>query len=245
MMKMTMKGIIFVVIAAMMCLLAGCVSDPSVRNAVPASKVWTAEKPAAYVIHSGDELDIKFFYNPELNETITVRPDGMISLQLVDEIRAAGKTPAQLDKELTDVYARELRKPIVTVIVRSFTGQRIYVGGEVNEQGLIELPAGMTVLQAVFQAGGFMETAQPSETIVIRKGTNNRPVPIRVDLASAFNGNGEGVDFRLQPDDVVYVPKSAIAKANKFVQQYIQDLFLFRGVSLGFSYQLHSDDSNN
>jgi protein involved in polysaccharide export with SLBB domain len=195
-----------------------------------------------YVIQPGDELDVKFFYNPELNEAVTVRPDGMISLQLVDEIKAAGKTPAELDKALTDLYSQELRKPMVTVIIRTFSGQRIYVGGEVNEGGLFELPAGMTAIQAVFQAGGFRETAQPAETLVIRKGPDNRPVPIRVNLTSVMKGNEEGADFRLQPDDVVYVPKSAIAQANKFVNQYIEQLFLFRGVSLGFSYELHSED---
>jgi polysaccharide export outer membrane protein len=168
----------------------------------------------------------------------------MISLQLVDEVQAAERTPAELDQYLTEQYAKELRKPVITVIVRSFTGQRVYVGGEVNEQGLLELQPGLTPLQAVFQAGGFMETAQPAEAIVIRKDAYNRPVPVKVDLTAAMNGNILNKNFRLQPDDVVFVPKSAIAKANKFVRQYVEDLFLFRGVSLGFSYELHSDQNN-
>jgi protein involved in polysaccharide export with SLBB domain len=236
------KETIFVILVIVAASLIGCATDQAVQQAIPAAQAPSTNKPAVYVIQPGDELDIKFFYNPELNETLTVRPDGMISLQLVDEIKAAGKTPAELDKALTDLYSRELRKPIVTVIVRTFTGQRIYVGGEVNRAGLLELPAGMTAIQAVFQAGGFRETAQPAETLVIRKGPDNRPVPIRVNLTSVMKGNEEGADFRLQPDDVVYVPKSAIAQANKFVNQYIEQLFLFRGVSLGFSYELHSDD---
>ena len=242
-MKKQSKFIIPAVLVAIAFVLS-CTSDPVVRNAVPVAQAPSQDQPAKYVILPGDELDIKFFYNPELNETITVRPDGMISLQLVDEVRAAGMTPAELDQYLTDQYARELRKPVVTVIVRSFTGQRVYVGGEVNEQGLIELQPGLTPLQAVFQAGGFRETAQPAEAIVIRKDANNRPVPVKVDMTAAMNGNAESKNFRLQPDDVVFVPKSAIAKANKFVRQYVEELFLFRGVSLGFSYELHSDQNN-
>ena len=136
------------------------------------------QKPFVYTIAPGDELDIKFFFNPELNETITVRPDGMISLQLIDEIQAAGLQPAELDQKLTDLYSRELRKPVLTVIVRSFTRQRVYVGGEVNTPGLIELSGGLTALQAVFQSAGFKETADPAETLVIRKGENNQPIPI-------------------------------------------------------------------
>jgi protein involved in polysaccharide export with SLBB domain len=196
-----------------------------------------AQKPFVYTIAPGDELDIKFFYNPELNETITVRPDGMISLQLIDEIQAAGLKPPELDNKLTDLYSRELRKPVLTVIVRSFTRQRIYVGGEVNTPGLIELSGGLTVLQAVFQSAGFKETADPAETLVIRKGENGKPVPMRIDLAAVMDADG-GNDFQLQADDIVFVPKSAIANANKFIDEYIGGLLMFRGWSFGVGQNL-------
>ena len=213
--------------------------------AIPAQAQTTAaQRPAAYVIHAGDQLDIKFFYNPELNESVTVRPDGKISLQLVDEIQAAGLQPSELDQRLTELYSRELKKPVLTVIVRSFTGQRVYVGGEVNRQGLITLQPGLTALQAVFQSGGFMETAQPAETLIIRKGADNKPIPLRIDLSEVMAASDPAADFALQPDDIVYVPKSAIAMANKFVNQYIENLLLFRGVSLGFTYELHGDQHN-
>ena len=198
-----------------------------------------AQEPAAYIIQAGDQLDVKFFYNPELNESVTVRPDGKISLQLVDEVQAAGLQPAVLDAMLTDAYSQELKKPMVTVIVRSFKGQRIYVGGEVNQQSEMELPAGMTVLQAVFQAGGFKETASPENTILIRQGPNREPVPIKIDLKNAMYGQGEGTNLALLPNDIVYVPKSAIAEANKFVNQYIEQLVLFRGFSVGATYQVN------
>jgi polysaccharide export outer membrane protein len=222
--------------------LASCATQSTVTPNV--ASVASSREPAPYVIVSGDQLDIKFFYNPELNESVTVRPDGMISLQLVDEVQAAGKTPAELDQLLESLYTRELRKPVITVIVRSFTGQRVYVGGEVNRPSLIDLPTGLTVLQAVFQAGGFKETAQPKETIIIRKGPENRPTPIRVDLVAGMYGNGNGLDFELQPDDIVYIPKSAIAKANQFVNQYIEQLLLFRGISFGFSYRINDNNNN-
>lgn len=192
-----------------------------------------------YLIQPDDELDIKFFYNPELNETVTVRPDGKISLQLVDEVQAAGLAPARLDQILTDKYAHELRKPVIAVILRSFGNQRIYVGGEVNSQGLLDLRAGMTPLQAVFNAGGFKETAMPEGVIIIRKGADNRPIPIRVDLKNALYGNNPGANIQLQPQDIVYVPKTWIAKANKFVNQYIENLLLYRGIGVGFTYQVN------
>jgi protein involved in polysaccharide export with SLBB domain len=195
----------------------------------------------AYVIQPGDQLDIKFFYNPELNDSVTVRPDGNISLQMVDEVQAAGQTPAQLDNFLTEKYAEELRKPVITVIVRSFASQRVYVGGEVNRQGFVSLAAGMSPLQAVIEAGGLKETADAGAVLIIRKGPENQPVPVRVDLMGTLDGSGTQSGIQLQPLDVVYVPKTFIAEANKFVKQYIEDLLLFRGVSLGFSYELNTD----
>jgi polysaccharide export outer membrane protein len=216
-------------------LLIGCASQSSNIKAV--EPLSPAQVPVVYTIAPGDELDIKFFYNPELNETVTVRPDGMISLQLIDEIQAAGLTPAELDQKLTELYSRELRKPVLTVIVRSFTRQRVFVGGEVTTPGLVELPTGMTALQAVFQSGGFKETAEPSETLIIRKGEKNKPIPIRIDLASVM-GAGGGNDLQLQPDDIIYVPKSAIANANKFIDDYISGLLMFRGWSFGVSQSL-------
>ncbi|RZB31078.1 MAG: polysaccharide biosynthesis/export protein, partial [Desulfobacteraceae bacterium Eth-SRB1] len=226
--------------------LSACASQQSnvAPKAAALSSPSRSTQPAPYLIQPGDQLDIKFFYNPEINETVTVRPDGKISLQLVDEVQAAGLKPSQLDEILTKEYAHELKKPMITVIVKSFQGQRIYVGGEVNRQGLITLAGGMTPLQAVFNSGGFKETANPESAIVIRKGTDNRPVPIQMNLTDAMHGKSGSADFLLQPQDIVYVPKSAIAKANKFVNQYIEDLLLFRGVSFGFSYQVHSEDND-
>jgi polysaccharide export outer membrane protein len=226
-------------------LMLGCASQQS--NVVPEAAALTAPssaEPAPYFIQPGDQLDIKFFYNPELNETLLVRPDGKISLQLIDEVQAAGLKPSELDDVLTKKYSQELKKPSITVIVKAFGGQRIYVGGEVNRQGLIAISGNMTPLQAVLDAGGFKETASPENAIIIRKGPGNKPVPISMNLSEAMQGKTGSADFILRPDDVVYVPKSAIAKADKFVNQYIENLLLFRGVSFGFSYVVH-DDTNN
>ena len=233
-------GIFALVLAT---LTVGCASHyQNIPAVTPA--MARPEKPVAYIIQPGDQLDIKFFYNPELNDSVTVRPDGKISLQLVDEVQAAGQTPAQLDDFLTGKYGQELRKPVITVIVKSFAAQRVYVGGEVNRQGFVALAPGMNPLQAVIEAGGLKETADPGAVLLIRKGAENQPVPVRVDLKGTLDGTATGSGVQLQPQDVVYVPKTFIAEANKFVKQYIEDLLLFKGVSLGFSYELHSDYSD-
>ena len=227
----------------MAALLWGCASTSATldREAPAGSELSQFQAPPEYRLLPGDQLDIKLFFNPELNETVLVRPDGKISLQLIDEVQAAGLTAAQLDTELTRLYAQELRKPAVTVIVRSFTGQRVYVGGEVTTPSLVPLTAGMTPLQAVMNAGGFKETAKPAGVIVIRKGPDNRPIPLRVDLQRIIDGETTAEDLQLQPYDIVYVPRTWIAKANQFVHEYIERLLLFRGTTLGlgFSYDLN------
>ena len=199
----------------------------------------------AYTIQSGDELAIRFFYNPELDDTLTVRPDGMITLQLIDDVKVAGLTPSAVDEILTKKYSKELRKPVLSVIVRTFTAQRVFVGGEVAQPGLIPLTAGMRPVQAVFQAGGFIGSAKPEAAVVIRKGEGNKPIPVLLDLNRAMYGLGEGASFELQPDDIVYVPRSEIAKINKFVDEYIRGMLMFNGWSFGLVYEIDKDNKWN
>src|SRR3972149_12197051 len=85
-----------------------------------------------YVMQVGDEIEVKFYYESELNERVTIRPDGKISLQLIDDVKAAGLTTSDLDKVLTEKYERKLKKPEITVIVKTFSSQKIYIGGEVT-----------------------------------------------------------------------------------------------------------------
>jgi len=223
------------VLGVVTALLVGCSSTQALPNAAASSRIAKFQKPPEYRILSGDEMDIKFFFNPELNETVIVRPDGKISLTLVDDVQAAGLTPAELDGLITQIYAQELRKPIVSVILRTFTGERIYVGGEVGRPGMVELKAGMTALQAVINAGGFKETAKPDGVLVIRNGTTDAPIPIRLDLEETIDGETTLGDIQLQSFDIVYVPKTWIANANLFVKQYIKGLLMFNGWSINLN----------
>src|SRR5262245_32306929 len=90
-------------------------------------------QPGAYRIQNGDSLAIRFYRNPELNNDVVVRPDGMISLPLIDDVAAAGSTPQDLGKALEQRYTGELATPDVTVIVAKFGAERVFVGGEVDK----------------------------------------------------------------------------------------------------------------
>ncbi len=143
-------------------------------------------------------------------------------MQLVKEIDAFGKTPAQLTNLLTEKYAPQIKNPEITVLVRSFGTQKVYVDGEVNKSGLVTLTEPMTVLQAVAQAGGFKDTAKRNEVILIRRGTDNKRITMTMDLENAIDGSDRAQDVLLMPYDIVYVPKSAVANVNLWVDQYIR-----------------------
>jgi polysaccharide export outer membrane protein len=203
-----------------------------------ANAISTRSAGGEYRLQPGDELDIRFYYNPELSTSVLIRPDGRISLPLANEIQAAGLTPAALQQRLRTAYEPELRRPELTVIVRSFNSQKVFVGGEVASPGVVQALGPLTVLQSVTQAGGFKETARLNEVLVIRRDpTAQDPIVIPVDISAVVDGSQTNQDIALMPFDVVYVPKSPIANVNKFVDQYIRQNIPFGfGLTYGFGF---------
>ncbi len=192
-----------------------------------------------YYLQPGDNLEIKFFYNPELNESVIIRPDGKISLQLIDEIQAAGLTPSQLDKLLTKKYSSQLKQSVLTVILKSFGGQRIYVGGEVNSPQVLTVVGKVNALQAIFDAGGLRDDAKLSSVIIVSRGPDHRPFTRKVNLKKALNGKIAEDEYLLKPFDMVYVPKTNLAKADQFITHIYK--FIPPRVGLSFQYELHNE----
>jgi polysaccharide export outer membrane protein len=178
--------------------------------------------PPEYRIQAGDELEIKFFYSPTLNEKVTVRPDGRISLQLIPEFVVADLTPAALTERLTQLYSKELRQPQVAVIVQGFASQRVYVDGEVGKPGMLPLQGVTTVLQAIAQAGGAKESARLDEVVVIRRGAPGKPIAFRLNLRKARSGADFAQDVELAPFDVIFVARSRVSNVNLWMDQYIR-----------------------
>jgi len=199
------------------------------------------EPLADYHLRPGDEIEIKFFYHPDLNERLMIGPDGKISLQLIDQILAAGLTTFQLDELLTREYAKYLENYSINVLVREYSGLRVYVGGEVVRPGFVSLKGNLSILQSIFAAQGFKETAKPENVILIRKGPENRPLAMAIDLGPVISGEQMENDIYLMPADIVYVPKTWIAKAGKFVDQYMRKVLfvdsLLHGVGYALGYQ--------
>lgn len=189
----------------------------------------------SYTLAAGDVLAIKFYRNPELNEDeLAIRPDGHISLQLIDDIRAAGLTPAALSQELSRRYDPELQDARVSVIVKTFANNRVFVSGEVGHQGVFDLGAGLTLYQAIQQAGGFLKTANRKQVILIRRSAGNVADGYAVDLRDVESGIAPQDDVLLTARDVVVVPRSMIADVNIFVEQYVRNNLPMQNIGLGF-----------
>jgi len=212
------------------------------QEAPPTEPVQEIPQPTAakeYVMAYGDVLDIRFFYNPELNMQAPIRPDGKISLELVGDIQAAGLSPAALTDQLRDLYEGKLRNPEVTVILSTFSDRKIYVGGEVNNPRAIELGRDQTVFQAIMEAGGFKATAHLANVVVLRDQGTSEPLFFTLDYKDTVKYGAvdpeAAPDLSLQPNDIIFVPKTRVARWGQLVDQYFTQLVPI-SLNMGLTY---------
>ena len=193
-----------------------------------ADEQYNVSRLPPYRIQVADRLSIKFQRNPELDQELIVRPDGRISLPFLDEVQCAGMMPEELKAELERRYKGELAVPDITVVVSKFGGNLAFVDGEVKTPGMVQLAAGMTMLDAVASSGGFLATGLREQVILIRRDDSGKPVGHSVDLKKVALGKDAEGDVLLQPFDIVYVPRSKIANAGIWVDQYIREMMPIR-----------------
>src|SRR5579862_3847010 len=150
---------------------------PSQNDAAPqaSSKENSPATSAPYRLQPGDVIEIRLFYNPELNEQVQIRPDGRVSLQLIGEVDLASKTIAEAVSFLQEKYIKEVRTPELTVQVKTYGSQKVYVVGEVLHPGMFNLPGPMTVFDAISEAGGVKLTGNHNLAVLLRKGANGSP----------------------------------------------------------------------
>jgi polysaccharide export outer membrane protein len=218
--------------------LAACSTVPTLPPAPmePEASTFTANLPP-YRIQVGDVLEVRLLLNPELNEEVTVRPDGHISTTAIPDALAYGMTPADLADQLRRGYSRDLQNPRVSIVVRSFAPTRVYVGGEVNTPGeFITVGPSLSLSQALARAGGTRLSSDDTAVFVIRRGPGDKPQFLSTRWKAVRQGRDPEADIRLAPYDVVYVPKLGIAEVYQFYNQYLQQ---FVNPSFGFSYLLN------
>src|SRR5579862_8857984 len=157
-----------------------------------------------YVIGADDTLHISVWKEPDLSETLPVRPDGKISMPLLNDIRAAGLTPLELKDSITDKLKKYISDPRVTVVVTAMNSRRIFVTGEVNHTGPISLLPHMTVLQALAQAG-FTQFANPKAIYLLRT-QDGKQQKLPFNYKEVVKGNHPEENIELKPGDTLVVP---------------------------------------
>jgi polysaccharide export outer membrane protein len=181
------------------------------QPAVPAISADDAssKKPATtdpnYVIGDQDVLDISVWKEPEVSRVVPVRPDGKISLPLLNDVQAAGLTPSQLAAEITESLKKYVTSPQVTVIVTTINSQRVYILGEVTRPGAFPMLPGMTVMQGLSSAGGFTAFAKMKSIYVLRN-ENGKKVKYPFNYKEAINGKNSEQDIQLKAGDTIVVP---------------------------------------
>jgi polysaccharide export outer membrane protein len=217
---------------------AGPAQPAAAQTATPQPQPALAysEATPAYRFFPGDQIEITVFSAPELSRTVTVGPDGRISLPLLEPIRAADLTQDELHDALVAAYAAQLRQPELSVTAKAFGSRQVFVGGEVARPGIYEMPADIDAFQAVMLAGGFLPTARRNDVIVMSRALGAARVT-EVDLSARAMRRGLPDAQPLSRYDVVYVPRSGIAQVNLFMQQYVRDAL---PVQFGLYYDLNA-----
>jgi polysaccharide export outer membrane protein len=197
--------------------------------AAPESLAYSVDE-LPYRVAPGDILDVDFgvmLDNSPLRATaVLVRPDGMITLNPVGDVRAAGLTTTELDTTLTGMYRSVYRDPHVTIAVARLAGNFIHVLGEVRAPGSYEVMPNATVLQAIARAGGATDGAAMGNVILMRRTGPNSMVARKVQANHAITYSQASEDPFLRRFDIVYVPKTTIAKVDLFISQHIGQLLV-------------------
>jgi protein involved in polysaccharide export with SLBB domain len=179
----------------------------------------------AYIIQRGDTLTVRFSTHPDHDRPdVLVRDDAKITLPLVGDVEAAGHTPRQLVDELTERYSSDLRNPIIAVNIRSQFKEEVWVGGEVLHPGIVPFYRGLMASQALVAAGGPKKTGAMNESVLFHGTSSHDYQALRIDLARVLEAGDTASDVELRPRDMLVVPKTGIAKANLWVEQYILNM---------------------
>jgi len=189
-----------------------CVPFARAQETTAPVKSETSSKPATpptvdadYKIGPQDLIRIDVWKEPDISRTIPVRPDGKISLPLLNDVQASGLTAMQLASSLRESFAKYLNNPQVTVTVTEINSRRVYITGEVNRAGAIPLLPNMTVLQALASAGGFTQFAKLKNIYVLRT-ENGKQEKHPFNYKEVVKGNLAEQNIPLQPGDVIVVP---------------------------------------
>jgi polysaccharide biosynthesis/export protein len=199
-------------------------SDFQTRTSGPSTFL---ERHPRYRLAVADVINVDFPLSPEFNQTVTVQPDGYVTLREIGEFYVQGKTTPELAAALRAAYGKTLHDPVITVDLKDFQRPYFIAGGQVGKPGRYELREDTTLAEAVSLAGGFLDSAKHSQVLLFRRAPNDMVEVKKIDLKKMLNAANLQEDVYLRPGDMFYVPQNQLSKIRKYMPYY--------GVSTYFS----------
>ena len=171
-----------------------------------------------YRLQPGDVLEVQYRYSPEFNQTVTVQPDGYVTLEIGGDLKIAGFTIEETRQAILRQASKRLQDPVATIVLKEFQKPYFVVAGEVTTPGKIEMRERVTAIQAIMLAGGMKETAKSSQVVVFRKINSDMAEVKLLNLKSVRRTSDLENDLTLQAGDMVFVPRDRISKIERFMK---------------------------
>jgi general secretion pathway protein A len=202
----------------------------SATDAQPSSSTLQfATRNPRYQIRPSDIIEVGFYPTAELNQTLSVEPDGYITLREAGDLHVAGKTVPELKEAITAAYAKLLNEPVITVLLKDFQRPYFIVGGQVGHPGKYELRAQTTASEAVAIAGGLTERAKHTQVLLFRKVSDDWSEVKPLDFKAIYRGNWQE-DIHLKPGDMLFVPQNKISKIKPYLPNWSIGTYIGPGV---------------
>jgi polysaccharide export outer membrane protein len=170
-----------------------------------------------YRLRKSDSVEVDFAFTPELNQTVTVQPDGYVTLREVGSIVAEGQTVPELTQTLQTAYAKVLHEPSITIVLKDFEKPYFIATGQVGKPGKYDLLSPITVTEAVAIAGGFKDSSKHSQVVLFRPMPNGEFESKVLNIKKLLATRNLSEDMYMQPGDLVYVPQNTLSKIQKFI----------------------------
>jgi polysaccharide export outer membrane protein len=170
-----------------------------------------------YRLQRGDQVALNFTFTPEFNESVIVQPDGFISLREIGDIHAEGMTLPELTQSLQAAYSKILHDPVLSVTPQEFVHPYFVAQGELGKPGKYDLHGDTTVTEAIAMAGGFTPASKHSQVVLFRRVSPDLVQATKLDVKHMLKSGNLAEDMRLQPGDMLFVPKNLISKIGPFM----------------------------
>jgi polysaccharide biosynthesis/export protein len=198
--------------------------NASVQSASPADPLrdkaapqFGSQRYPRYELRADDVLDISFEFTPELNQTVSIQPDGYITLREVGDVHVAGLTVPEITETIRTAYGKILQNPAIAIVLKDFEKPYFVIGGEVGRPGKYELRGDTTVTDAIAVAGGFNSSAKHSQVVLFRRVSRDLYEARLINVKKMLKSRDLSEDAHLKPGDTLFVPQSYLSKIRQFV----------------------------